>query len=54
MPFLVIAELGLRIWLRILETTPDAVLAEQATDSWATFKKVIGWFDRFLPQVPEP
>lgn len=53
---LIIAELILRIWLRILETTPDEVLKEQNTEAWKRFKAVLDWLatlDPKLPKLPE-
>jgi hypothetical protein len=51
---LVIVELALRIWLRILETTPADVLEEQARDNWQNFKKVVEWMDKLGIDKPKP
>jgi len=41
---LIIIELILRIWLRILETTPPEILAERQKD----FQEDIRWWRKFL------
>jgi hypothetical protein len=45
---LITIELALRIWLRILETTPDDVLAQQNREAWENFKRVVGWMEKMV------